>query len=133
MYSIYSKYEPMRMGSFMGGRPTAKSIRQTRPVRNEDMHTVESLFQYHYNYRKNTLADSEMKYIHDRSNVLQERIQKKDKKNITAIEKMIYSEDTMLFLILKRKLIADEIQARKREFYASPCAKDKEFVRKFQE
>ena len=27
MYSIYSKYEPMRMGSFMGARPTAKSTR----------------------------------------------------------------------------------------------------------
>lgn len=45
MYSIYSKYEPMRMGSFMGARPTAKSSRQSRPVvRSDDMQVVETMY-----------------------------------------------------------------------------------------
>lgn len=123
MYSIYSKYEPMRMGSFMVGRPTAKSTRQSRPVlRTDELQQVEKHF--HDKYLKNKLAEAEMKYIHEYSNILQERIQNKDKKSITAIEKMIYSKEKLLFKIMKRQLITNEIQQATREFYSSSCAKD---------
>lgn len=132
MYSIYSKYEPMRMGSFMVGRPTTKSIRQSRQtVRNEEMDQIESMFQDQYH--KSTLAEADMKYIHDYSNVLVERINNKDKKSITTIEKMIYNKDKLLFLITKRQLITHEIQRSRREFYGSSLARDQECVRKFEE
>ena len=51
-----------------------------------------------------------MKYILEYSNVLQERIQNKDRKNINAIEKLVYNRDKLLFLITKRHLITHEIQ-----------------------
>lgn len=62
MYSIYSKYEPMRMGSFMGARPTGKSSRQGRPVpRTDDMQQVE--YMYHDKYQGGAVAEAELKYI----------------------------------------------------------------------
>ena len=64
---------------------------------------------------------------------MQERIQNKGKKSTTAIEKMIYSKDKLLFLIMKRRLIANEISERKSEFYACSAAKDQGCVSKFEE
>ena len=107
MYSTYSKYERV-MGSFMAGRPTTKSIRQTRPTLPSEMQNVESKF--HDTYHNTTIPEADMKYILEYSNVLQERIQNKDKKSITAIEKMVYNRDKLLFLITKRHLITHEIQ-----------------------
>jgi hypothetical protein len=129
MYSMYSKYEPMRMGSFMGARPTAKSHRQTRPVpRSDDMQQVEYMF--HDKYHNSGVAEAELKSIQEYSNALHNRIQKKKKKSATAIEKMVYDKDKLLFLITKRRLIANEIVS-KREFCAA--TDDKSCVSKFEE
>lgn len=92
---------------------------------------MESMF--HDTYHNTTIAQTDMKYILEVSNVLQERIQNKDKKDLPAVEKMVYSKDKLLFLITKRQLIAHEIQQSRRDFYASAVAKDPEYVRKFEE
>lgn len=36
-------------------------------------------------------------------------------------------------MITKRKLIEHEIQESRRQFYSSPCSKDQQYVRRFEE
>lgn len=67
--------------------------------------------------------------------MLHQRIQNKTKKSggATAIEKMVYNKDKLLFLIMKRRLISNEIWARKSEFYSCAAANDQSCVAKFEE
>lgn len=79
------------------------------------------------------MAETELRYIQEYSNILQERIHGRGKKGATAVEKMIYNKDKLLFLIMKRRLITNEIQALKSEFYACAAARDQACVSKFEE